>query len=597
MHDPGELMHAARRALGIDELVLTVHDASFPSRADEDTGRGSPYGRGAEDLLAFADGLGFTGLQLGPQGETSRVNASPYDGTVFSRSALSISLERLAHDPEWEGLVDEATLARALRVGEGVTDRARYVAAYDFMREAMREASLAFDRRASSALRRRRAEFQASAASWLEHDAAFEAQAADRGSDDPRQWPPSFVPDAPALAVARTHAFTQFVVQAQHDAFRVRLSALGFKLWGDFQVGLSTRDVFGREALFLAGYRMGAPASRTEPMGQPWGYRVLDPGSLRAAAFFEARVRKAAGEYDGLRIDHPHGLVCPWVYRTDEADPFRAVAHGARLFESPDLADHPLLAKLAIAQPGQIDGHCPRHADGWVKELREDQVARYARSIDVVLAALAASGRGPRDLLSEVLSTCPYPLERVLQRYDLGRLRVTQKANPRDPADVYRSENARPADWIMIGNHDTPPLASVLDRWHGGEQAAAHAGYLASVLAPVDEERENLRREILGRRAAFTTAMAAQLFASPARHVNIFFPDLFGLRDRYNHPGIVDDSNWTLRVPRDFRAVHARHVAQGDAIDLRQAYALALRARPAAADREPGLVEALLQPP
>ena len=46
----GELLHEARRALGIDQLVLAVHDASFPSAPGEDAGRGSPYSGGARDL-------------------------------------------------------------------------------------------------------------------------------------------------------------------------------------------------------------------------------------------------------------------------------------------------------------------------------------------------------------------------------------------------------------------------------------------------------------------------------------------------------------------------------------------------------------------
>ena len=107
---PRALAHEARRALGIDDLVLAIHDASFPSDPGEDVGRGTPYSRGARRLCAFADGLGFTGLQLGPQGVTTPANRSPYDGSVFSRSPLSISLETLCHDPAWEGIVDDETV-------------------------------------------------------------------------------------------------------------------------------------------------------------------------------------------------------------------------------------------------------------------------------------------------------------------------------------------------------------------------------------------------------------------------------------------------------------------------------------------------------
>ena len=67
-----ELVVAALRALGIERLVLAIHDVSFPSAAAEDVGRGSPYSSGGRAFLDFAASLGFDGIQLGPQGQTSR---------------------------------------------------------------------------------------------------------------------------------------------------------------------------------------------------------------------------------------------------------------------------------------------------------------------------------------------------------------------------------------------------------------------------------------------------------------------------------------------------------------------------------------------
>ena len=77
---------AALERLGIRRLVLGIHDASFPSLDEEETGRGSPYSRGAARFLRFVHELGFGAVQLGPPGRTSEVNPSPYDGTVFSRN-------------------------------------------------------------------------------------------------------------------------------------------------------------------------------------------------------------------------------------------------------------------------------------------------------------------------------------------------------------------------------------------------------------------------------------------------------------------------------------------------------------------------------
>ena len=93
--------------LGVRRLLLGIHDAAFPADPEGDLGRGTPYGRAGRDLLAFARSLGFTGVQLGPQGLTSPVNASPYDATQFSRNPLSLDLAGLCAD----GLLSAATLA------------------------------------------------------------------------------------------------------------------------------------------------------------------------------------------------------------------------------------------------------------------------------------------------------------------------------------------------------------------------------------------------------------------------------------------------------------------------------------------------------
>src|SRR5262249_12274423 len=153
---------------------------------------------------------------------------------------------------------------------------------------------------------------------------------------------------------------------------------------------------------------------------------------------------------DGLRIDHPHGLVCPWVYAADADDPLRAVCAGARLFESPDLPDHRALARFAIAHLDQLDRSQPRYADAWVRRLDPEQVARCAALFDVLVDSARRHGRDPGALSCEVLSTMPYPLGATLARYRLGRWRVLQKTRLDDPGDVYRSENARPEDWVML---------------------------------------------------------------------------------------------------------------------------------------------------
>jgi 4-alpha-glucanotransferase len=333
---------------------------------------------------------------------------------------------------------------------------------------------------------------------------------------------------------------------------------------------------------------MGAPPSRSNPDGQAWHYPVLDParyGELAdpgpAMRLVQARIDKMFGEFDALRIDHPHGLVCPWVYRSEEADPARAVTRGARLFCSPDLPDHPALARFAVARRGQLnpDPATPRHADDWVVALEDEQVERYALLFDAVVDSAQRRRRAPSDLVCEVLSTMPYPLQRVLERHGLGRFRVTQKADIRNPGDVYRSENAVPEDWMMVGTHDTEPLWLRVNAWIESGEIRERSTYLAQRLVPEPAERAGFVEELVRDPGLFAQAQFADLFAGPAQNVMIFFTDLFGIAEVYNQPGVISEENWCLRLSRDYRRRYAERLARRRALNLPRSLLLALRSR------------------
>ncbi len=619
----------ALRLLEKPDFLLAVHDASFPNAEGEDTGRGSPYGSGGVALARFARSLGFTGLQLGPQGLTSRVNRSPYDGTLFSRSLLSLDLKALARDAEWGGLLGEDTW-REIVAGNPRPDgqRVAYAYAFDTYETAVDEMHCRFDaarqRGAPEAVR-----LAAALAAfwkdtrWLRDDALYAALCLEHGHLPWRQWPrvgasdldrqlcsPS-TRDAAACkqrrraleqrysAMLESYTLVQFILLEQHRTFRRRMQALGLRIYGDVQVGLSVRDAWSRQGLLLHDYVMGAPPSRTNIEGQPWNYPVLDPALYRdphggpgpALLFVAERLGKMLTEFDGLRLDHPHGLVCPWVYRADDPDSYHAVQNGARLFSSPDLPDHPDLARHAIVHQDQCNRARPCYADDWVRELTPEQESCYAVVMDALMDQVRSHGRRREDILCEVLSTETLPLRRVRLRHGLGRFRVTQKADLADPADVYRGENAQPEDWIMVGNHDTPPIWRLAKDWQGRQEGVRQAAYLARRLRP--DASEPLASVLAGDYRKLAHAKLADLFLSPARHVMVFFADLLGREDVYNVPGTSNEDNWTLRVPPDFARRYADARLCGEALNLHAALALALRARAETARARPELIARL----
>jgi 4-alpha-glucanotransferase len=626
----------ALRVLGKERVALVIHDQSFPSISDHDTGRGTPYSRGGADFIRFTKELGFNVIQLGPQGQTTRTNQSPYEGTIFSKNILSIALDSLAYDTnKWAGILSENTFNEIVtsRPHHNNRNRVQYQYIYDAQRKALDEAYANFrakrrqlesgtlsgqDEKIIRALTREFEIFKRDNDRWLDKDAVYEALSGEHGNDDWRTWESNPIDqclfgndhyerrllEKRVQEIADKHSdtvelykFSQFIVHEQHRELREHAKRLGIKLYGDRQVGFSPRDEWKYQSLFLKGYRMGAPPSRTNLEGQPWNYRVLDPdqyfdrewgspgngGRLPGPVLklINAWLDKMFAEFDGLRIDHPHGLVCPWVYQPDYGDQYSAVQHGARLFSSPHLADHPGLKQYTIVAESELnpDPNIPRYAEDSVATLTADQVNRYSVIVDAIMGSAKKHGCKVSDILFEVLSTLPVPLQKVMEKYGIGRFRVTQKADPDNPKDVYRSANAWPEDWIMVGTHDTEPIWRRVEEWRGTDRIKRHADYLAERLIPDADPREAFSRKLATRPEKFVQAMFADIFASPARNIMIFFADLFGMKEVYNRPGSVNDSNWTLRVSNDYEQDYRDKLRSDKAINIPHALAMAIRSK------------------
>jgi len=621
---------AALRLLGIRRFSLAIHDASFPSTPEEDIGRGSPYGRGGLDFLRFARSLGFNAVQFGPQGKTTRGDPSPYNSCIFSKSILSLAGLTLAADGRLKGGVEAGDLDRLLSREEGRRraaggDRVDHATAWEVshallevaysrfrgLRGTTSEVGVAFDRFL--------AEQMSARVDWFQRDGVYEALSASSGTDDWRLWgsqggplhaidPRLYCPETGEEetcrqrvsqvlredeAVVEQFALGQFLLHVQHQRMREEAQDLGLMMYGDMHIGCAHQDWWAWRSLFLPGYLLGAPPSRTNPEGQPWGYPLLDPRKLYslgprgeivgglALDFVRARATKLLTEFDGMRIDHPQGLVCPWVYRADDPDPLRAVRGGARLHSAPDFPDHPGLRQFALVRPDQLnsDPACPRYADEQVVDLRPEQIERYAVVLDAVIESAKAAGRSPDDILCEVLSTWPAPLKAVMKQRGMGRFCVTQKADPHNPNDVYRPENTSAADWIMAGNHDTQPLWRIAEERQSSEWIRGRSRLLADRLVPEPERRDAFAVRIASDYRLFCEAMFAELFLGPARNVSVFFVDLLGEKQLYNQPGTVGEQNWTLRVPSDYRAIYSQRLRRGEALDMNRVLALALEAK------------------
>ena len=104
---------------------------------------------------------------------------------------------------------------------------------------------------------------------------------------------------------------------------------------------------------------------------------------------------------------------------------------------------------------------------------------------------------------------------------------------------------------------------------------------LAEDTAPQNITKKGLAdytEELRHDKKKFLDASFTELFSSPAKRVQIFFADFWGLGKTYNRPGTTKD-NWALRINESFEKDYYKAVQEGKAPNLAQAIAAALRHR------------------
>ena len=155
-------------------------------------------------------------------------------------------------------------------------------------------------------------------------------------------------------------------------------------------------------------------------------------------------------------------------------------------------------------------------------------------------------------IICEDLGTLTYPVEKVMEQFELNGMRVTQFVKPEDPNHPYRGKNTKSKDWIMLGTHDNEPILMWAKKAVKTPEIELHAKNLSEDLC-WDEHYMGSYIEILKRKPEeLAKAKFVELFAANSQNIQIFFSDLFGIEDVYNKPGTSGDKNWSLRLPNNF---------------------------------------------
>ena len=601
-----KVCHKALKELGKKNFALIVHGNSFPAETGKNTGFGTPNSEAAKHLMDFASGV-FNAIQLGPQGKTKACDSSPYTGTIFSNNPLFIDLEQLT-TKDWGNILSEETYQKICNENPNKDiNKTAYSYIFKAQDEALQEAYMNFKQWNNKKLNKEFEKFKEENDFWLSKDALYEALSIENNND---YWPlwdnktdrnlfnPKTEEDKKASFLREKeirlkyadeinyYAFCQFVISKQNEQTKKYALKHDLKMIADRQVAFSDRDSWAYQSLFLEGWMLGCPPDYFSKDGQAWGFPVVNPekmfnedGSLGEAGLLLKNLYKKMFKENpgGVRIDHIVGLIDPWVYKAGKK-PMPEQGAG-RLYSSPE---HPELSKYAIATMDDLNLELGSDKEKRVKKLSKEQIKKYGAMIEkIVIAAAKEEGLNKDAIVCEDLGTLTFPVESVMKEYGLLGMRLTQFVKYDKPEHPYRCCNIVPKCWAMVGTHDNEPISMWAD-----EMVNTHTGYL-HVLNLIDDmypelqckERDDLIVKLTTDAKALMNVKLAEIFASQAENIQVFFTDFFGLKQTYNTPGTSGDKNWSLRVPDNFEEVYCRNSKDGLALNLPLILKMAIEAR------------------
>ncbi len=581
-----KIMAKALKVLGKKNLAFIMHNGSFPSAQDQNTGFGTINSDGGKEFLEYISGI-FDAIQLGPAGKTKSCDSSPYTGTIFSGNPLFINLKELTQKA-WGNILSETTYFEIVSNNPNKdTNKTAYSYVYKKYNEALREAWDNFKAKPIKKLEKEFEVFKSDNDFWLDKDSLYEALSVEHRNDYWPLWESEtdknlFNPQSNEEKIQfadrikeieskysdeiELYKFIQFVISKQNEETRDFAKKLDIKMIADRQVAFSDRDTWAYQSLFLKGWCLGCPPDYFSKDGQAWGFPVMDPdrmynadGSLDEGGLLLKNLYKKMFKENpgGVRIDHIVGLIDPWVYKAGKKP---KIEQGAgRLYSSPE---HPELSKYAIPTLADLDEEVPADKEKRVKTLTKEQVKKYARLIEkIVIAAAKEEGLNKDAIVCEDLGTLTNPVALVMEQFGLQGMKLTQFVEADEPDDPYRCCNIGKKCWAMVGTHDNEPIKMWADQnihTHGGY---LHAKNLVDDLFAEAENKDDIIVKLTDDAEFLAQTKLVELFASQAENIQIFFTDYFNVYDVYNRPGTSGDANWSLRLPDNYKELKPINLA------------------------------------
>ncbi len=567
----------------LDKKVgIIIHNSSVPSAKTNTTGIGSLLSTNARAaFVPFLREQGVTTIQQEPAYLRRLSDPSPYSPISTSKNIYAIPLDVLTTD-EYDGFLSSETLKKVQeRAAARDDEKVDYAAVAEDYELALREAYDTYSHRTHTLLSDETLMLALDFSSFkkrnireLEPNAIYESLTKKYNDEDWRNWDEQdrtlydHGDESPYLKQLREdlrfdveyHMFKQWIAEREIAKTNKLNEERGIRIIADTPVAFTPAEEWLNKDLFMEDYVLGAPPDYFSAEGQRWGFAVLKPdlifnedGSLgKGGEFLRKRYESIFKDSPGgVRIDHVIGLIDPFVYNKNER--YMTPAHSGRLYSSPFKEDFAPYAKRNIDEHAAI-----------LEKIVFPAAAKYGISKDAIIC--------------EDLGEITMPVRAVIDKLKLTGLSVTQFG-----ASGF---DAPERNVIMPGSHDNKSFIEYTDEFFANaehsRQGREHFLYKTHVLGSdtvVPEENvHEYREEMRSDKKKFMVASFAELFTSPAKKVQIFFTDLFGIGKTYNVPGSKKDC-WTLRLGSDFEKLYYDNLAQGLGVNFPEVIARAIRQR------------------
>lgn len=534
------LQKQARQELGVKETGAIIFDFNVPSTYGKNYAIGTMNSTSMPEFVDFLKEVSsISKIQASPQGDLQYskqegnivYNLSPYSGTTFTLGAHTISLEKLCED-KYGNLLDENYVKSLDKKYPDLKIVREYSTDYDYVLGKNQDGKLfealhiAWENfKKSNYLKDEFEEFKNNLSTYARKNIEFDSVELNE--------------DAEFLE------FCQFLAFKQHFETKNMLNEKGIKYFGDCLICFSNKEIELHPECFKEDVFMGVEDPNCPETNNIQGWWAKSLNFDRLGSFDEngeiieldvvgellyEKFKNFLTLYDGIRLDAFWQYITPFEYNSN--------LEGGYTYKLGDKV-------LKILEKASYDAKGEFNPDDFVLELVGYGVQEskdLTRNIypHIFSTAYSQYGENPDDLKEQ-------------QGYVDGKFLIGMANHDNDTIVNMSRESER----RTIQN---PQLQRTL------KDGFNHLRYFSkSYLKKSPKERSE---------QDFRTAKSAEIFTTANQYYTL--TDLFGMSEKINNTGKVDEKNWKVRIPSDYERFYYSQLSKGYGINFPKAYEVAL---------------------